>query len=226
MTGECRLFHAVRSDPQIRRLIDAADEHARELGLNEHGLRHVLYVARTASTILRELGFNKHVQGQAGIAGFLHDVGNAVSREDHASTGARIAGVELARISMSPVDIAVICGAIRAHGDDHGKPGVATDAVSAALMLADKSDVHRSRVRGQDVSRMDRHDRVGYSVVSSSIRADHPSRTIHWELVQDVRFANDHEFLDLFSRQLVMCRRAARFLDCDFEIACSRVASG
>ncbi len=224
MSDKTTMFHKVERDPEVRALIRAADERLRALGFNEHGARHVNRVANAASTILRKLGFDDHVQNQARIAGLLHDIGNAISREHHASTGARLAHAILSRLSVPSRDITVIIGAIESHGDNHGSPGAATDAVSAALILADKSDVYRSRVRGSETTHMDLHDRVGYSVISSRIRVDHQARTIRFELVQDPRIATEREFLDLFDGQLTMCRQAAELLACAFTAAFSEVA--
>ncbi len=217
-------FPRVKRDPEVRALVGAADDRLRAIGLNEHGFRHVCLVADTASRLLRELGFDGHVQDQARIAGLLHDIGNAIAREHHASTGACLADSILSRLDVPHGDIAVVIGAIASHGDDHGSPGIATDAVSAALILADKSDVHRSRVWGRDTSYMDRHDLVGFSVLSSWIRADRRSGSIRWDLEQDSAIATEREFLNLFAEQLRMCEQAARCLGCSFRIVLSGVA--
>lgn len=218
-------FDAVAGDPESRALVAAADTKLDVLGFNEHGFRHANQAAEIGSRIMRDLGFDSHTQELAKIAGLLHDIGNAISRRSHASTGALLAHGLLSRMGMPPDQTAVIIGAIGSHGDDHGSPGVPTDPISAALILADKTDVHRSRVRRRDASRFDRHDRVGFAVVSSGTSNSSESNRIVFELVMDVRFASPHEFRDLFQRQLIMCRDAADFLSCTFEIAISEVAT-
>ena len=218
-------FHKVENDPEVRTLVDAADDRLRALGLNEHGFPHVRRVGLVASNILRKLGFEDRIQEQARIAALLHDIGNAISRRHHASTGAILADAILSRLGVPPGHVNVITGAIGCHRDDHGRPEVATDAVLAALIIADKADVHRSRVRQRHSTGMDLHDRVGYSVVSSRMLVDRESRTLRLEIVQDVSVATSRELEDLFSIQWKMCRQAAEILGCSFTIGISEVAS-
>lgn len=224
MTGPPDQFHTVESDPEVRALVGAADDRLRVLGLNEHGFAHVRRVEAVAATILRELGFDDQAQEQARIAALLHDIGNAVSRRHHATTGALLAHTILSRLNVPPLDISVIIGAIGSHGDDHGIPGVATDPVSAALILADKADVHRSRIRERDATSLDLHDRVGFSVMSSRIIVDHDARVLRFEIVQDAGIASAREFRDLFSIQLAMCDQAAKMLDHPLILGISEVA--
>ncbi len=218
-------FDAIAKDPEVRALIAAADRKLDVLGFNEHGFRHANHVADGASRIMNDLGFDSHHQHMAKIAGLLHDLGNVISRRNHATTGAVLAHGLLTRRGMAPDETAVIIGAIGSHGDDYGSPGIPTDPVSAAVILADKTDVHRSRVRGTDISRFDRHDRVGFAVTSSRMLVAPGSGRIDFELVLDGGIASSHELQDLFQRELTMCRQAAAFLSCTFDLVITEVAT-
>lgn len=218
-------FNIVATDPEVRALVAAADARLEILGLNEHGLSHASRVSDVASRILLSLGYTIRQQRLAGIAGFLHDIGNAVSRRNHAATGALLAHNILSRLGVDPRDVATIMGAIGAHGDDHGHPGVATEPISATLILADKSDVHRSRVRGRDVKRFDRHDRIGFAVQSSHLAVSASANAITFKLALDGGMATAREFRDLFAGQLTMCEQAAETLACTFEVVISEVAA-
>lgn len=218
-------FNMVASDPEVRALIAAADVRLEVLGFNEHGPRHASRVSDVASRILLRLGYTEHQQHLARIAGFLHDIGNAVSRRNHGATGALLAHNILSRFGLPPRDVATIIGAIGAHGDDHGHPGLATDPVSAALILADKSDVHRSRVRGRDVKRFDRHDRIGFAAQSSHLAVSASANAITFEIALDAGIATEREFRDVFTGQLTMCEQAAETLACTFDVVISEVAA-
>lgn len=218
-------FEAIASDPEVRTLIAAADRKLAALGFNEHGFRHAHHVSACASGILKELAFDSHQQELAKIAGLLHDIGNSESRRNHATTSATLAHDVLSRMGMAPNDIATIVGAIGSHGGDDSGQGVATDPVSAALILADKSDVHRSRVRTSQTQCHDLHDRVGFSVLSSITSVSSETRKITMELVQNVGVASSREFRELFQRQLMMCRQAAEILCCTFDVVITEVAT-
>jgi len=219
-------FQSTMNDPEVRALIAAADGKLDALGFNEHGWRHANQVADVAWQLLQDLGLDSHLTELAKIAGLLHDIGNAISRRNHAATGALLAHAVLSRLGMPPDDIAVIIGAIGSHGDDHGSPGIATDPASAALILADKADVHRSRVRTDDVTHFDVHDRVGFAVLSSSVFASTATNAITLEILLDYRLASPREFQDLFRRQLAMCRQAAALLSRTFDVVIAEVATG
>ncbi|HEV2066010.1 MAG TPA: HD domain-containing protein [Thermomicrobiales bacterium] len=211
-------FDVVKADPEVRTLIEAANHNLGVLGFTEHGFRHVGLVANIARNVMHRLGYDERHGELASIAGYLHDIGNVISRHGHATTGALMANTILARLGMAPEDIIVVMGAIGSHGDDHGRLGEPVHPVSAALILADKSDVHRSRVRTTDPAAFDDHDRVGYATTSSFLRVDAESHTIALELTIDTDIAPVMQYFELFLPRMLMCRRAAELLDCTFKI--------
>lgn len=211
-------FRVIKADPEVRTLIEAANHNLGVLGFTEHGFRHVGLVAGIARNVMRRLGYDERHGELASIAGYLHDIGNVISRHGHATTGALLANTILSRMGMVPEDVIVVMGAIGSHGDDHGRLGEPVHPVSAALILADKSDVHRSRVRTTDPAAFDDHDRVGYATTSSFLRVDPDSRTIALELEIDTEIAPVMQYFELFLPRMLMCRRAAELLDCTFRI--------
>ena len=213
----------VRTDPEVSAFILQANRNLGVLGFTEHGFRHVGLVSSIARNVLRLLGYDERQQELAAIAGYLHDIGNVVSRHGHASTGATLAFPILTRLRMVPEDIAVVLGAIGSHGDDGGRIGEPVHPVSAALILADKSDVHRSRVRNTDVNTFDQHDRVNYAATSSFLRVDAERKTITLELTIDTEIAPVMEYFEIFLPRMLMSRHAATLLDCVFHISINEV---
>jgi metal-dependent HD superfamily phosphatase/phosphodiesterase len=211
-------FEDVREDAEIQALIRHANKNLGVLGFTEHGFRHVGLVANIARNILGRLGYDARSQELAAIAGYTHDVGNVISRHGHASTGAMLAYPILARLGMGHDERAVILSAIGSHGDDFGRLGEPVNPVSAALILADKSDVHRSRVRKIDEASFDQHDRVNFAATASFLRVDAEAKTISLELTIDTQIASVMEYFEIFLPRMQMCRRAAEFLDCGFHI--------
>lgn len=211
-------LEVVRADAEVRALIEQANTNLGVLGYTEHGERHVSLVSRIARNVLRFLEYDEETQELAGIASYLHDIGNVVSRYDHALTGALLARDILTRLKMPPTDVAIIMGAIGSHGDDGGRLGEAVHPVGAALILADKSDVHRSRVRNPEPATFDAHDRVNYAAQSSFLRVDEIERTITLELTIDTSVAQVMHYFEIFLPRMLMCRRAAEFLGCAFHI--------
>jgi len=204
-------------------LIEQANKSLGVLGYTEHGVRHVTLVSRIARNVLRYLGYDSEYQELASIAGYLHDVGNVISRYDHAYTSALLAHDILIRMGMPPTDVAIIMGAIGSHGDDSGRLGEAVHPVGAALILADKSDVHRSRVRNPDLNAFDQHDRVNYAAQTSFLRVDEPEKTITLELAIDTSVAQVMHYFEIFLPRMLMSRRAAEFLGCEFHITINGV---
>lgn len=212
------------ADPEVQAYIEAANANLGVLGFTEHGTRHANLVSRIARNVLRRLDYDQHLQELAAIAGYLHDLGNAISRYDHAISGALLAERILRRLGMPPQDTALIMGAIGSHGDDNQRLGEAVHPVSAALILADKSDVHRSRVRNIDLATFDPHDRVNYASESSFLRVDPEQKTITLELTIDTSISQVMDYFEIFLPRMVMCRRAADFLGCHFHIVINGVA--
>jgi uncharacterized protein len=216
-------FDIVRTDPEVEALVERANENLGVLGYTEHGVRHVTLVSRIARNVLRHLGYDEQHQELASIAGYLHDIGNVISRYDHAHTGAILARDILNRLGMSPKDVAIIMGAIGSHGDDSGRLGEAVHPVGAALILADKSDVHRSRVRNPEPASFDQHDRVNYASQSSFLRVDELNKTITLEISIDTSVAQVMHYFEIFLPRMLMCRRASEFLGCEFHITINGV---
>ena len=208
----------VRNDPEIQAYIKQANKNLGVLGFTEHGFRHVGLVANIARNVMRLLGYDARQQELAAIAGYTHDIGNVISRHGHASTGALLAHAILDRLGMAPQDVAIVLGAIGSHGDDTGRLGEPVHPVSAALILADKSDVHRSRVRNPDPASFDQHDRVNYAATSSFLRVDSGAKTITLELQIDAEMAPVMQYFEIFLPRMLMSRRAAELLGCVFHI--------
>lgn len=217
-------FEDIEQDDEIRAMIAAADHNLGVLGYTEHGFRHVGLVSKIARGVMKRLGHNDHMQELAAIAGFTHDIGNVVSRHGHASTGAVIAHSILIARGMNPKDVIVIMSAIGSHGDDAGKLGEPVHPVSAALILADKSDVHRSRVRVPDPVDFDDHDQMNYATTSSFLRVNADAKTITLELEIDTELASVMKYFELFLPRMQMCRRAANILEQSFHITINDVA--
>jgi metal-dependent HD superfamily phosphatase/phosphodiesterase len=209
---------AVRADPEVQAYIRQANKNLGVLGFTEHGFRHVGLVANIARNVLRMLDYDARQQELAAIAGYMHDIGNIVSRHGHASTGAVLAHPILNRLGMAPEDVAIILGAIGSHGDDSGRLGEPIHPVSAALILADKSDVHRSRVRNNDPATFDQHDRVNYAATSSFLRVAPEAKTITLELTIDNVMAPMMQYFEIFLPRMLMSRHAAELLQCAFHI--------
>jgi uncharacterized protein len=217
------LLEAVRNDPEVQALIRQANKNLGVLGFTEHGFRHVGLVANIARNVMRLLGYDDRHQELAAIAGYLHDIGNVISRHGHATSSALLAHPILNRLGMPPDDVAVVLGAIGSHGDDHHRLGEPVHPVSAALILADKSDVHRSRVRNNDPASFDQHDRVNYAATSSFLRVDAAARTITLELTIDTVMAPVMQYFEIFMPRMLMSRHAAQLLDCQFHITINEV---
>jgi uncharacterized protein len=211
-------FELLRRDTEVTALIEQANLNLGVLGFTEHGMRHVTLVARIARNVLKWLGQDADTQELAAIAGYLHDIGNVVSRYDHSLTGALLARDILTRLGMPPTDVAIVMGAIGSHGDDGGRLGEPVHPVAAALILADKSDVHRTRVRNPDPATFDAHDRVNYAAESSFVRVDDDNKTISLELSIDTSVAQVMHYFEIFLPRTIMSRRAAEFLGCVFHI--------
>jgi len=215
--------HDLARDPEVAAYIEAANANLGVLGFTEHGTRHANLVASIARNILKRLDYDPHLQELAAIAGYLHDIGNVVSRYDHGKTGALLAREILVRHHVAYEDVALILGAIGSHGDDSQRLGEAVHPVSAAPILADKSDVHRSRVREKDQTAFDQHDRLNYASESSFLRVDKELRRITLELTIDTNISQVMNYFEIYLPRMLMCRRAAEFLDCAFHININEV---
>ena len=208
-------FEDIRNDEVIRTYIKKADESLDALGYTEHNFAHVTKVAQTAMDILRTLGYSEREVELAGIAGFTHDIGNLVNRVEHSQSGAIMMFRLLDHKDMSAEEIATVVTAIGNH--DEGT-GVAVNAVAAALIISDKADVRRSRVRNADFSTFDIHDRVNYSVKSSHIEIDTEKKVIVLYLDIDTEIGSVMDYFEIFLGRMVMCRKAADYLGLKFKL--------
>lgn len=203
----------VKKDPEIDVLLRRGNEYLGFLGFTEHSYRHVNLVASICHNILGRLGYPERIQELGAIAGYLHDIGNAISRHDHGQSGAILCYGILTRLGMPPEEVSTVIAAIGNHEEEYGH---AVNEVGAALILADKSDVHRSRVRNPDISTFDIHDRVNYAVERSFLNVDGERRAITLELTIDQTISTVMEYFEIFLTRMIMCRRAADFLGCHF----------
>ena len=208
-------YEEVKKNPAINTYIQKADESLRALGYTEHSCAHVVNVAVTAEYILKTMGYSEHEIETAKIAAYLHDIGNLVNRVDHSQSGAVMAFRLLTNMEMEAEDIATITTAIGNHDEGNGVP---VNAVAAALILADKSDVRRSRVRNSDISTFDIHDRVNYSVVSSRLVINEEKTFITLVLSIDTNYGSVMDYFEIFLERMMMCRRAAEVLGCKFKL--------
>jgi uncharacterized protein len=209
----------VQQDRSVSGLISAADRVMEGLGFTEHGFRHATLVARIAFNVLNRLGFDDRTATLACVAGYLHDIGNSVARENHGPTGALFA-YDVLKDRMRLDDLTPILAAIGNHEEEYGQ---AVSPISAAVILADKSDVHRSRVRKSGQPDFDIHDRVNYAAEQSFLRVDSGARTVTLELTIDTEISQVMEYFEIFLHRMVMCRRAAERLDCQFKITANGV---
>ena len=208
-------YEQIKENPTIQTYIAQADKSLAALGYTEHSYAHVTRVAEMAGYILETLGYDEHTVEVAKIAGYLHDIGNLVNRSEHSQSGAVMAFRILDNLGFEPQDIAVIVTAIGNHDEGTGIP---VDEVAAALILADKSDVRRSRVRNQDIQTFDIHDRVNYSVTKSELKINEAHTLIKLKLTVDNRFGSVMDYFEIFMGRMLMCRKAAEKLGLQFKL--------
>jgi len=205
----------VRHDARVRTYITKANEQMQAIGYTEHGHRHAGIVSTIARTILTNLVHSERDAELAAIAGYLHDMGCVVNRIGHVEAGAIMAYNILTTMAMPSSEIATVIGAIGNHEEPNGVP---ISPVSAAVIIADKSDVHFSRVQVSDPIKFDIHDRVNYAVQKSYLRVDAEAKAIILELDINTEHASVTEYFEIFVLRMVLCRRAAAFLGCKFHL--------
>ena len=208
-------YEDVKNSPEIRTYITQADASLIALGFTEHSFAHVTKCAETASGLLRDLGYDDRQIELAKIAGFMHDIGNVVNRHDHAISGATMAFRILDKMGMDPVDVAAVITAIGYHDDKTAFP---VNAIAAALLLADKTDVRRSRVRNRDTIRFDIHDRVNYAVERSDLSLDAQARTVTLSLAINTEVCAVMDYFEIFLERMLLCRKAAEFFGLTFKL--------
>ena len=209
-------FNDIKNNETINTYIKKADEVLLSIGYTEHSFAHVTKVSETAAYILTALNYSERDIELVRIAGYMHDIGNIVNRDMHSQTGAVIAYNVLTNIGMEALDIADIVSAIGNHDEGTGAP---INAITAALIIADKTDVRRSRVRNQQLTNFDIHDRVNYSVESSSLIINSENNEIILELKLDTKIGSVMDYFEIFLGRMDMCRKAAEKLGLKFSMS-------
>ncbi|MEO0092765.1 MAG: HD domain-containing protein [candidate division WOR-3 bacterium] len=208
-------LNKIKKDPEVISYIAQADKYLAIIGYTEHGSRHARLVAKNAKQILLDLGYDERIAELAAIAGYLHDIGNVISRERHEQSSALIAKDILSRLGFSSKEISEVIAAIGNHHEENGTP---VSEISAALILADKADVHRSRVRNPEFVKFDIHDRVNFAVKRSTLTVHRKERRIVFDLIVDTNIAPVMEYFEIFLSRMLISRKAADFLECKFEL--------
>ena len=206
-------FEDVKNNPAIRTYIEKGNAVLGEVGYTEHGFAHAGITAEMAASILTALGYGPWTVELARIAGFMHDMGNSINRNDHAQSGALMAFTLLGQMGMEPGELSDVVGAIGHHDEGTGQ---AISPISAALILADKSDVRRSRVRSRTTIGIDIHDRVNYAVIDSHLTVDTKKSEILLTLTIDTAISAVMDYFEIFLSRMMMCRKAADYLGLHF----------
>ena len=208
-------FQDIQNSPEIRTYITQADASLLALGFTEHAFAHVGRCAAVAADILTQLGYPARQVELARIAAFMHDIGNVVNRHDHAISGATMAFRILDKMGMDPADVAAVITAIGYHDDKTAFP---VNAIAAALLLADKTDVRRSRVRNRDTISFDIHDRVNYAVEKSDLTLDTAAKTVTLTLSINTEVCAVMDYFEIFLDRMLLCRKAAEFFGLTFKL--------
>ena len=208
-------YEKIQNSNAINTYITRADESLAALGFTEHSFTHVTHVAETAGYILQALGHDERTIELAKIAGYLHDIGNLENRKDHSQSGAVMAWSILNDMDCNPAEMATIVTAIGNHDEGTGVP---VNAVAAAMILADKADVRRSRVRNKDISTFDIHDRVNYSVKKSQLKINEDRTIVKLKLSIDTKYGSVMDYFEIFMQRMLLCRKAAEKLGLQFKL--------
>ncbi|MGM0507739.1 MAG: HD domain-containing protein [Fusobacteriota bacterium] len=206
----------VQKNEDVKTLIKRADLCMEAIGYTEHGFRHTKIVSKVSKRILEELGYDERSCELAAIAGYLHDIGNGINRVNHPHYGALLSKDILSDIGMGMEEISLVMSSIGSHDESFG--GEPVSPISAALILADKSDVHRSRVRSTDQLSFDIHDRVNYAVIHSRLKINKESKIITLKLSIDTQISQVMEYFEIFLSRMVISKKAADYLGCKFKL--------
>ena len=208
-------YEDITRQAEIRTYIRQADAALAAIGYTEHSFAHVTYVASRAGEILQTLGYDARTVELARIAGYMHDIGNIVNRVDHAQSGAVMAFRILDKLGMDAAEVAQIISAIGNHDESTGAP---VNAVAAAIILADKTDVRRSRVREPIARAFDIHDSVNYAVTGQKLELNTEEKKITLELMIDTQQSTVMDYFEIFLSRMLMCKKAAQFLGLSFQL--------
>ena len=208
-------FNDVVSSSAIKEYIRQADESLLAIGYTEHSFAHVMKTAKVARYVLSTLDYSERYVELAMIAGYLHDIGNMINRADHSQSGALMAFRLLEEMGMEPRELASVVTAIGNHDEGTGIP---VSPIAAALILADKSDVRRSRVRNTDLTSFDIHDRVNYSATESNIEINEDKTAITLDIIIDTQYSSVMDYFEIFLERMILCRKAAEKLGLRFRL--------
>ena len=208
-------YQDVQNNEEFNAYIQKGNELLGVLGYTDHSAAHTMKVAMTAGKILEKLGYDQRTVELAKITGYIHDIGNMVNRIDHAQTGALLAFNILTRMGMPPDELAAVVGAIGNHDESTGLP---VSGMSAAIIIADKTDVRRSRVRNRDFATFDIHDRVNYAVEESVLTIRPEERMIQLDLTIDHEICSVLDYFEIFLGRMILCKRSAEYLQVGFKI--------
>ena len=208
-------YKEIRKNEEINLLIKKGNDVLGVLGYTDHSKKHAAKVAVTAGKILKDLGYDKHQIELAKIAGYMHDIGNSINRNDHAHSGAILAFEILKSLGMPLEDTITVATAIGHHDEN---TGAAVDVVSAALILADKTDVRRNRVRNPIIANFDAHDRVNYAVLSATVKVNTDKKQLQMDLELDDTMCTVMNYFEIFLQRMMMCQRAAEVLGLKFKL--------
>ena len=208
-------YEEIKRNPSINAYIKTADESLNALGYTEHSYAHVTAVAEKTGYILKTLGYDERTVELGKIAGYLHDIGNLINRIDHSQSGAMMAFRILDHLHFPAEETAMIVSAIGNHDEGTGTP---VSPLAAALIIADKSDVRRNRVRNDDIAAFDIHDRVNYSVTKAELKIDPERTVIELKLQIDTQYGSIMEYFEIFMERMILCRKAAEKLGLQFRL--------
>lgn len=208
-------YEQIKNHSAVKVYIEEANRALGALGYTEHSFAHVTKVAEVAGELLKKLGYDEHTVELSKIAGYMHDIGNVINRVDHSQSGAIMAFRILDKEGMDPLDLSRIISAIGNHDEGTGVP---VNEIAAALIIADKSDVRRSRVRNDDLSTFDIHDSVNYSVYSTELDIDTDNKKLTLRLEIDNTYGSVMDFFEIFHGRMIMCKKAASTLGLSFGI--------
>ncbi|MDD3222373.1 MAG: HD domain-containing protein [Clostridia bacterium] len=215
MNEEKLTYKMVKESEVVNAFIEKGNATLGVLGYTEHSKKHATKVAETSGKILQALGYDAHLVELAKIAGYMHDIGNCVNRHDHPHSGAIMAFTLLNRWNVPSEDIAILVSAIGQHDE---RTGTAVDPVSAALILADKCDVRRNRVRNPIKANFDKHDRVNYAAVSSRLTINAAEKTAKLKIELDENICSIMDYFEIFMQRMLMCKRASELLGLNFKL--------
>ncbi len=203
----------IKEDARVNTFIEKSNEHLAAIGLTDHGPVHIKMVSRLAQKIMLFLGYDERSAELAGIAGYLHDIGNIVNRNGHSQSGALMAMYLLRKMGMEDDEVSLVCSAIGNHDEGIGLP---VNNIAAALILADKAHVHRNRVRYLNGQVAGIHERVNYAVTKVGLEVDGAAKLIILRLNVDTAYCQVMEYFEIFMSRMTLCRHAAEFLGCEF----------